>query len=83
MRDLSISLPEAQSRFLSQLQRWQAENNGQPVARTSAEWQSATGLDSETLTLVRQSLRLRGELALESKPAWFFSAPVSAGQGDV
>jgi hypothetical protein len=72
MPDPSLSLPEAQSRFLDQLQRWQDENNGQPVARTSAEWQVATGLDDKTLTRVRQALRDQGVLRVEPVMAWSF-----------
>lgn len=82
-RELAASLAEAQARFLKQLQRWQAENNGKPVARSCAEWHAATGLDPETLTRVRQSLRLGGRLVIESREAWFFSSPAPAGLGDV
>ena len=74
MTDPSPSLSKAQSRILDQLRRWQAENNGQPVARTSAEWRIATGLDEKTLTSVRQSLRAQGLLEIEPVMAWSFAA---------
>ena len=74
MSDISMSLLVAQDRFLAQLQRWQADNNGQAVTRTSAEWQAATGLDDATLTRVRQALRARGVLTIQLETAWSFSA---------
>ena len=74
MSDAPLSLSTAQDRFLAQLQRWQADNNGQAVTRTSAEWQAATGLDDATLTRVRQALRARGVLTIQLETAWSFSA---------
>ena len=64
----------AELAFLQQLERWQMENSGQPVTRTSAEWQRATGLDENTLTRVRKSLRDRGSIRVEPVMAWSFSS---------
>lgn len=74
MSDASLSLSAAQTIFLNQLHRWQADNNGQPVTRTSAEWRAATGLDDSALTRVRQSLCAQGVLKIQIETMWSFSA---------
>lgn len=68
----TTSIHDLERVFISQLQRWQAENDGRPVTRTSEEWRHATGLDEERLTRVRQSLRARGALRVEVVSAWAF-----------